>query len=697
MISSYYQNRDDLLDRFQAEGVNNYRFYQEAFSESLNRMSQSVIMVAHDHSIVESFEKGAEAVSSEGGGAGGTQAAFYRSEILEHILPSWKHLTNEFGVRQLHFHLPPGDTSFLRVHLPAKYGDDLSNLRHIIVDVLNDRQPRTGFELGRVYSGIRSVVPVNSENGELIGALEAGTSFSLLINMLKQLTNNDVAVLMDLNRVDDAMWQTPAERLLEQCNCFIEATTKKNPELQVIGKSIFSEDRRTDDPAKTTLIDTNGNQYVVTSFPIQDYVGIRDSVDVPVGQVVFWRSANPEFSLLYSHLIDTSVLVLVVFLILLTALWFGIRFTFAQLQEIVDSQTKALSDLHKKSGQLYATVAHELRNPVAAIDMIADGTADCEANKPKIKLLTEQLMMTLDDMQFAINPDLKRPKREMDISIHDLDETILSVVAPVVKSTGVRLQINFSETVRQSKQKWRIDAYRIRIAASNLIKNACLHSEGSEVEFASDIKDGHLLMRVKDNGKGIPDEMLDDLFAPFTRGDTKAEGTGMGLHITKTWIEDLGGTIHYHRLSPGSEFCIEVPLNESVKQEKELHDPIEKTSIQRELKVDLVDDDKVLRLLGKKLLSNYFTTIRAHESGRSCLQTLNDSELIITDLNMPEMDGYQLIEEARASGFGGRIVVLTGNNSEAEAQSLIQKGADAVIVKPLTAEKIDGSILNLIT
>jgi PAS domain S-box-containing protein len=102
-------------------------------------------------------------------------AARDRGNLLDFVLPIFLHLKEEFHIEQLHFHVPPG-TSFLRVHQPHLFGDDLTPYRKTILDVMKDLRPKVGLELGRTGFGIRGVVPI-LHNGCTVGTLEVGHSF----------------------------------------------------------------------------------------------------------------------------------------------------------------------------------------------------------------------------------------------------------------------------------------------------------------------------------------------------------------------------------------------------------------------------------------------------------------------------------------------------------------------------------------
>jgi len=98
-----------------------------------------------------------------------------RAELYDHMISTFVRLRKDFHIEQIHFHVPPG-VSFLRVHKPEMYGDVLTQERKMVVDALNDKQPKSGIEQGRTGYGIRAVVPIFYAR-ELAGTVEVSYSF----------------------------------------------------------------------------------------------------------------------------------------------------------------------------------------------------------------------------------------------------------------------------------------------------------------------------------------------------------------------------------------------------------------------------------------------------------------------------------------------------------------------------------------
>ncbi len=128
-----------------------------------------------------------------------------REELLNAVSPSWLRLQDEFGLRQLHFHTPPA-TSFLRVHRPAKFDDNLSDIRPTIVYTNREQKIARGFEIGRVVSGLRGVVPIYYQD-EHIGSIEAGSSHRHLLNRFSKQLDTPAAVFLSRNVLSAKLWK----------------------------------------------------------------------------------------------------------------------------------------------------------------------------------------------------------------------------------------------------------------------------------------------------------------------------------------------------------------------------------------------------------------------------------------------------------------------------------------------------------
>lgn len=384
------------------------------------------------------------------------------------------------------------------------------------------------------------------------------------------------------------------------------------------------------------------------------------------------------------------------------------------VSEVLENQSRLeetlaeLRQVQAKQKQTYGIIAHELRTPVAAIEMMAKHTPDDWAqDQVTVRTVVNDLLHTIDDMKMLVNPELKREKYFEKTTVELLNASISSMVASTVATTGVLYQQMTLVLDDLLEQDLVTDSYRVKAAVTNLVRNACLHSEGSRVWCLTGISldaSGRQFIRwtVSDDGKGISDQQLAELFKPFARGDSKAEGTGLGLHITKSWIEEIGGSVSYRRLDKGSEFSVLVPFDHTesdlAESESESESDLNHVrAIASQLRVLLVEDDKVLQMVTSKMLGELFKSVELATDGREGLSKSSENfDLILTDYFMPNMTGVEMIAQLRETGYTQPIIGATAATISGQVDEILSAGANQVLLKPINSDVVLGAIGALI-
>ncbi|WP_173488920.1 MULTISPECIES: response regulator [unclassified Marinobacterium] len=234
----------------------------------------------------------------------------------------------------------------------------------------------------------------------------------------------------------------------------------------------------------------------------------------------------------------------------------------------------------------------------------------------------------------------------------------------------------------------------IRQICTNLIKNASIHSGGNQIAVSlTHASDQNLLqIVVEDDGVGIPKEALEDLLKPFNRGKTDADGTGLGLYIVKEIANAIEAKLDYSTSElGGAKFILEFAVNEpEIKNSSQIRDSINFS----DMRILIAEDNKTLQLLTQKMLSKVGAHVEVADNGRDALQLVKrDSfDLVITDLNMPEMNGLELIEQLTKQDFKGTILGCTAAITGNETEQMIIKGAKEVIPKPISLDQIEQAL-----
>ena len=278
--------------------------FQHSLDRTESELSSIAAFVAGDPRIQQTFLAGKRAVEAEGGVAGGEQAMVARTELLALVAESWRPLRERFDYRQLHFHLGPGSVSFLRVHKPDKFGDNLDTVRHTIVAANRERRPTSGFETGRVVSGIRGVEPVQAVDpatGELVhvGAVEAGRSFQSLLDRLAEEHGENLAVLLTMDHMRENIWPDLLTGMLAvrppAGDFYVEASTSAELREVLAPELLVDLWRNIDGDGPIRLrVSHAGRQWSVAAFPLRDYLGEQDPSRLDVGMVVTWQDMSEQ-------------------------------------------------------------------------------------------------------------------------------------------------------------------------------------------------------------------------------------------------------------------------------------------------------------------------------------------------------------------------------------------------------------------
>ncbi|WP_287242332.1 diguanylate cyclase [Pseudoalteromonas sp.] len=347
ILLNYTLEKETLNKNLINQGENLESSYQLLMSQEQETMLAIATFVANDPEVAELFYQGKQAIEQEGGGKGKERAAAIRKQLFNKVAPAWQEVQNSFSARQLHFHLGPGSTSFLRVHNDKKYGDTMHDIRHIIVDANRDKHALSGLETGRIYSGIRGVVPVYftdkiNQQRIHVGSLEVGTSFDSLLDTLDNEFDLGIAVLFTAEHIDNLLWEdAKAKRFgskLNQCNCYLEAISRDNATDFIT--SITSETVYNQTTVKQSEI--AGKHYAITYIPVRDYLGHKDPSQPDIGNIVLWRNIDEQINAFNESMTYNIAYGIIGFLLLEILIYFAVKLAVRSLENEVKHQANKL-------------------------------------------------------------------------------------------------------------------------------------------------------------------------------------------------------------------------------------------------------------------------------------------------------------------------------------------------------------------
>lgn len=253
------------------------------------------------------------------------------------------------------------------------------------------------------------------------------------------------------------------------------------------------------------------------------------------------------------------------------------------------------------------------------------------------------------------------------------------------------------------------DEGKVRQIAANLVSNAVKFTEKGSVEVTlswkrkpDDTKEGSLILVVKDTGPGISSRDLERIFEPFEQagdaGNGQYGGTGLGLPISRSLAGLMGGTVKAGSTGTGSTFTAELPLQEGTGGRKGA------VPVPAGGRVLLVEDNQVNQTMQTRLLYSLglSVVVASHGEEAVALYKKGTYDLILMDLRMPVMDGYEAAERIRAcekgKGIHTHIIALTADGEEMVSDKVKKVGMDGILVKPITLDALKeaaGKFVNL--
>ncbi|MCF6765555.1 diguanylate cyclase [Thiotrichales bacterium 19S3-7] len=344
IVLNYYTSKKALDESILATAKSHQAEFNLTLEMTYRNMMQLALFISKNDDLNQLFLMGKNAVIQEGGGAGGVKANQARMELLAKVKPAWDNLTESFNIRQLHYHLGPGSTSFLRVHKPQKYGDNMDDLRHIIVDTNQEKTPRYGFETGRIYSGLRGVYPIwtidpKTSKEVYVGALETGTSFKQILPVIAKSFATNMAVYLTKNHVESKMWAEFIKQHFKQYlqgDFYLEASSSSEVNA-IFSRTIISDHLNSEN---VNIIHYNNNYLSVYYFPLFDYQSSTSKTPKPVGFVLIWSNISQLISE-FRYGIILNILFSIVALIIIEFALFGFL---KRQKRLIIAERKAMYD-----------------------------------------------------------------------------------------------------------------------------------------------------------------------------------------------------------------------------------------------------------------------------------------------------------------------------------------------------------------
>lgn len=364
-----------------------------------------------------------------------------------------------------------------------------------------------------------------------------------------------------------------------------------------------------------------------------------------------------------------------------------------QLQQAVE-KNEALITSRKKAVH---TITHELRTPLTAIIGYA-GLMEKENDADRNGIYIQNIRQSSSRMREMLNTllnffRLDNGKEQSVIStcrISTITHILETEFMPIAMNKGLALIIS-----SQTEAVVLADKERILQIGNNLLSNAIKFTENGSVSLTTDYDNGMLKFIIEDTGTGMTEEEQQRVFGAFERLSNAAtqDGFGLGLAIVQHIVTMLGGTIRLEsEKDKGSRFTVEIPVQTAEEQPERMpRSFIRHNGKYRD--VIAIDNDEVLLLMLKEMYAQEGIHCDTCSNASDLMEMIRRKEygLLLTDLNMPEINGFELLELLRTSNVGNskRIpVIVTTASGSCNKEELIEKGFSDCLFKPFSLSEL---------
>ena len=359
---------------------------------------------------------------------------------------------------------------------------------------------------------------------------------------------------------------------------------------------------------------------------------------------------------------------------------------------------------NRAKSDFLSSMSHEIRTPLNAIV----GLSECIKNSDNIEEIHEDandVVMASNNLLEIVNGILDISKIEADkmeiietnYNPVELFDDVATIAKTRIGEKDIDLRCNFAEDIPNTLYG---DKGKLKRIITNVLSNAVKYTEEGHIKFnvscINERDKSNLQIIITDTGRGIKPDQIDKIFNKFERAEedknSTIEGTRLGLAITKSLVEMMGGKILVHSTyGEGSKFTIFLEQKYSKAEEKPKVVKDEKVSYS-DKRVLVVDDNKLNIKVASKVLSEFELNIDSADSGFSAIEKIENNEhydIIFMDIMMPKMSGVETLKKLKEiDNFNTPVVALTADAMEGKSTKYIEVGFNDYLSKPINKEEL---------
>ncbi|HSW17556.1 MAG TPA: response regulator [Ramlibacter sp.] len=375
-------------------------------------------------------------------------------------------------------------------------------------------------------------------------------------------------------------------------------------------------------------------------------------------------------------------------------------------QELQVSEAR-LREANRRKDEFLATLAHELRNPLAPVKNVVELFKRGPLEPGKLQWATEMMDRQISSLSRLIDDlmDVSRitqgriELRRETIDLNDVLGDALEAVRPLAEQAGHQL------AVLMPGRGLMMDADRTRLgqAFTNLLHNAVKYTDaGGRIEVGVMLEGDSAVVTIRDSGIGIPSEKLDTVFEMFSQVESALSrsrgGLGIGLSLTQRLVQMHGGSVRAFSDGPGqgSRFHVQLPLTSSsrggAKRAAGGRAKAQEKAVAPVTRILVADDNADSAGTLAALLEMMGHSVRQVNDGDAALAAVEefDPHVVLLDIGMPKRNGYEVcgLIRAQRGGQARRLIALTGWGQPEDRKRSADAGFDVHLVKPVSVDML---------